>query len=416
MSKKVGIQCLICALASTFIAFLFLNHKNAHACILEFKNEIQDDVDLERDVRENRPIQFLNDFDMMEEHEWNIESKCIENLKFFQNHSSSKLNIVFFIMVFSHIDFVEKIVKRLTDNFQYVHRHAIMLHVDLKVNRNMWVGVKELSRKVPNVCIVQSGNIVYRSASEMRTIHAYEEWLLGFPHWDVFVPMTGKDYLLVDIYGLEKMLEKVGPEKTWVRPYAKPLVTQSQPGATSCCLFEDSNCAISDYHQRASTYVLPCKDGTPHVAPASNWLYTLEKTPFYFCAALPMFTGFFSRQFLSFIHRDPTSEMFYRFWRLRGIAAVEHYYPSLIYNLIQMKKSSTHTGHFHFAESCVMSWTRGLEADGCHNTILTINEVDLIQDAAAKCTPMARKFKPEHSERLLHYIDTQLNYSHCFFS
>jgi len=89
MSKKVGIQCLICALASTFIAFLFLNHKKAHACILEFKNEIQDDVNLERDVRENRPIQFLNDFDMMEEHEWNIESKCIENLKFFQNHSSS---------------------------------------------------------------------------------------------------------------------------------------------------------------------------------------------------------------------------------------------------------------------------------------------------------------------------------------
>ena len=145
-----------------------------------------------------------------------------------------------------------------------------------------------------------------------------------------------------------------------------------------------------------------------HVMQSKPWLH--QSLNYYFCAAPPLFSGIFSRKVVQVLVDDSVARLAYLFWSIRGAAAVEHYYNSVFATLI--RSNILNIEDFYHSEPCVMSWVRGLEADGTHNTVLTTSELDIIQDARQQCIPFARKMRLEQSRDLLDVIDGESNL-HC---
>lgn len=372
------------------------------------------DIQLEKN-RSFRCPGYQNALPVLVDKNLNIQSKCFDLFSRERMDSlERKHRIVFFVMAFNHYDFLKMLVKRLNADNQNTN-HVIVIHVDMLVDDYFFKQVTEdLARVSVNTCVVQSGNIVYLTASEMRSIYSFQEWLLTQSGWDTFIPLTGKDYLLFHINDLEKLLENTG-HKTWIEKKRGFVHTPSShpTGDIECCPSHSThNCPNFD---RGNKYFSACmnkvsKEKYFDWSPSSNWLHS-SIAGFDFCKSMPLFTGIFDRDFISFIHSDHTSQMIYAFWSVRGPAAVEHYYPSLIYNLIERELQPLNK--FHFTKPCVMSWTRGRDGDGTHNTILTMDEWDIIEDAWESCIPIARKFNMDYSRELLDAIDTRLINSLC---
>jgi drug/metabolite transporter (DMT)-like permease len=362
-------------------------------CLKQHKDYIQNDLYLSKHSLSelaSKDIQVPLDLEI------SIQSKCMTLL------NNSNLNLIFFIMAYKNIAMLEKLISKLSINSISNDHQAnilIIIHIDMHTNFQFYNDVIHITKKYKNACLIQSGTIVYLSASEMKTIFTIQKFLLTYEQWKYFIPLTGQDYSLISIQDLETLILYKFPNKTWVDPF------HNDPQTTDCCIPQNGCPQNHLALERLTTYVLPSFINNEKVAckaTTDDWLFYKE-IPFHHCKSYPMFTGIFTRNLVSFFQFNFYARLFYAYWVLRGIAAVEHYYASLIYNSLKLNLLSKND--FKFTKPCEMTWSRGKGDDGPHNRYLTMNEMDIILDAMSQCTPFSRKFDLEFSGSLITEID-----------
>ena len=299
------------------------------------------------------------------------------------------------IETYKQIGMVRRVVQRLS------HQHSIgfLLHLASPVSLEHMLATRQLASSIPNVCVVRSGYIVYRTSTDMRILHSMWRWLLRVSptSWDFFVSLSGSDYPAVDGATLSRLL------------LAKGNVSWRQPDRGMVAGQVNRSTAWPYAWHRFHDYGLGCEATRNYtrVSGRSFWLAKLapDMSPSW---TVPYSSGgIFHRDTIHFLVNDDRARAAYMFFRLFPTAGVEHYWAT-IYTLPDLAPLLTNAT----VVSCHMQWINDggrLEHQGkggtAHNTFLDMSQWSAIEREIRLCTPFLRKFDLDLDQQVLDRID-----------
>eukprot|EP01103_Thecamoeba_quadrilineata_P014669 TRINITY_DN4420_c0_g1_i2.p1 TRINITY_DN4420_c0_g1~~TRINITY_DN4420_c0_g1_i2.p1 ORF type:complete len:433 (+),score=20.56 TRINITY_DN4420_c0_g1_i2:131-1429(+) len=284
----------------------------------------------------------------------------------------NKTEILFLILSHVQPKLIDRTIKKLQSS-----QHAFIIHVDKLENQSFINQMYLIADQNPNVCLAQSGEIVYLSGTDMQQIVAIQHWAFNdIPFWDFFIPLTGQDYPLFNGTEINKIVETIG-NKTWYPGHSNIDVCRKPPLCT----------VYLKYRYRFVQYTFSCISENNHPTPVvlhgrPNWLFSQEPY-FNYVWGNPLYNNVFHRDMIEYLLKDNIARKAFMFFGLLRMAAVEHYWAT-IFNLPNLKPP------LHQRTACVMSWIHGKQysdsGDGVHNLYFTLDQIDLIQDAWKECT------------------------------
>ena len=299
---------------------------------------------------------------------------------------------------YKQIGLVRRVVQRLS------HERSIgfLLHLAADVSVEHTVAARELASNTPDVCVLRSGYVVYRTSTDMRILFGMWRWLLHeSTGWDFFISLSGADYPAVNGAKLIQLLQRMG-NVSWRLP---------ERGMLAGELNRSSAWPVPGLRFRE--YGLGCEATRNYtrVRGRTNWLARLVP------AMSPRWTypyssgGIFHRNTIHFLVNDDRARAAYMFFRLFPVAGVEHYWAT-VYTLPDMAPFLTNVT----LTSCHMQWRdsgggggrldmRKVNQSTAHNTFLDISQWSNIEQEITRCTPFLRKFDEVKEREVLDRID-----------
>lgn len=140
------------------------------------------------------------------------------------SNRSPRVRIAFFFTIYADESYVRRLMQRL-----YSPDHYYMLHIDptgstkaFEEAMHAMVGELTAGQAKPNIVIAKEVAIIYGAATASILLSRAMSWFDNYASgWDYFVPLTGSDYPLVSLRGMERILGHRQPHMPFLMAWSR---------------------------------------------------------------------------------------------------------------------------------------------------------------------------------------------------
>eukprot|EP00123_Amoebidium_parasiticum_P005684 comp16826_c0_seq1/m.15253 comp16826_c0_seq1/g.15253 ORF comp16826_c0_seq1/g.15253 comp16826_c0_seq1/m.15253 type:complete len:501 (-) comp16826_c0_seq1:407-1909(-) len=314
--------------------------------------------------------------------------------------------IAFLIMAFMDGEQVRALFNRI-----YHRQHIYIIQISPDSDDSFRQEMKQLVSQHPNAFLLDWGNVVYGSAMDIEFMLAVAKYFLEeWENWEFFVPLGGSDYPVYNISTFHDLLVRTGPY-SWV-PGQLPLDSYTPhakfPENGECLNVSEPHLGPPPHHlwDRAGSFYYRCIEGNKHYPgkplPRKQWWFLSEKS--LWCKTYGLNHGIFTRKAMNEMVNSERGKKAYYWFRYVRFSSNEHFFGSFLMSYPDLRAEVVRK------TPCFMSWTHGklsVRNAGVGNTVLTMGEAYIIDDARRNEVPFVRKLHshvPE-SAALRAYID-----------